>query len=108
MLQLRLPKQQVQERTVAKPTNHSDATSVSSDMISIAESEDGAHPLAPTHLPCNQMSPLTEEKGSLQSLYHGQDFSHMFIEPTFINVQMEDEDEKGIEVISLTVYFELA
>ena len=98
MLQLRLPKQQVQQTTNAEPAGHSDATSVCSDRMSMAESEDGAHPLAPTHSLCNQVSLANEERGSLQSLYHGQDFSHMFIEPTFINVQLEDEDEKGIEV----------
>ena len=96
-----MPKQQIQQPTNTKPSGHSDGSSMSSDKMSMAESEDGAHPLAPIHLPCNQVSPATDERGSLQSLYHGQDFSHMFIEPTIINVQLEDEDEKGIEVIFL-------
>ena len=103
MLQLRLPKQQLQQPTIAKVANHFDVTSTSRDSVSTAESEDGVHPLAPNHLACNQVSPSAEEKGSLQSLYHGQDFSHMLIEPTYINVQLEDEDEKGIEVSSLRI-----
>ena len=36
------------------------------------------------------------------SLTHGQDFSHMIAQPTIINVQLEDEDEKGIEVGHVT------
>jgi len=32
------------------------------------------------------------------SVTHGQNFSHMIAQPTIINVQLEDEDERGIEV----------
>ena len=34
---------------------------------------------------------------------HGQDFSHMYAQPTIIHVQAEEEDDKGIEVRSSTV-----
>lgn len=103
MLQLQLPKQQVQQLTITEPVNHSDTASADTDSISMADSEESAHPLAPTLFLGNQESPLAEENNSLHSFYHGQDFSHMFIEPTIINVQLENDDEKGIEVIASNV-----
>lgn len=50
----------------------------------------------------NKLSVIISVLFFSDSLTHGQDFSHMIAQPTIINVQLEDEDEKGIEVGRVT------
>ena len=90
-LQLQLPKDQ----QLHNMHELEQAVRAWDDASSDLESLNDVHPLA--------VSTIFEERirgggGEQGSVSHGQDFSHLYAQPTIINVQLEDEDEKGIEV----------
>jgi len=58
-----------------------------------------AHPLAPQQTSYhNGIKAPSHSNVSVASLTHGQNFSHMYKPPNVIHVQMDTEEEKGIEV----------
>lgn len=86
------------------------------DSNSLREIEDETHPLAPVQPMFQSTSVLenkeedmegllqrcsTESTSSSQDEITGQDFSHMYAQPTVIDVQVEEEEEKGIEVLHI-------
>jgi len=58
-----------------------------------------AHPLAPQQTSYhNGIKVPSHSNVSVASLTHGQNFSHMYKPPNVIHVQMDTDEEKGIEV----------
>ena len=89
---MQLPKEQ-QQRQSPNVQELQQAVNEWGDDSFELESLNDVHPLAV------QESFEQRETGSTT---HGQDFSHMFDQPTIINVQLEDEEERGIEVGHVT------
>ncbi|XP_065906157.1 NADPH oxidase 5-like isoform X2 [Dysidea avara] len=58
-----------------------------------------AHPLAPQQTSFHNDTKVPSHSDvSVASLTHGQNFSHMYKPPNVIHVQMDSDEEKGIEV----------